>query len=141
MKKEIKNDVYISFCDKDDNISSLVIKLENEYTIRESLGLDNQQQHLFIDNSLVFLCFMSKMFLNDAKCTYQLNLAIKLNKKTFVLVKESENIIYENSHTLKLSFKTESDYLNQVKHQIALNLKYFYFFIFSFLFLLMDFFS
>ena len=116
----MQNDIYICAQTKDaEDKNLLVSKLEEEYCILDSSKLEHILEYSnHIRQAKVFISCLTQNFLSDQSCMDQLYLAIKLNKKVFILKKDTETIAdyFEDSDDIcKISFSKELDDQNLTK--------------------------
>jgi len=110
-----------------EEISELIAKLKDDYTIQSSTGDRDGQEEAFIENSKLFICFLSLNFLNDFKCMEYLKLAFKFKKKIFILennngrnfstrIKNKKN--FDRSNSTSLIYSSQETDRNVVKKNI-----------------------
>ncbi len=115
-------------CDDQQEILELIEKLKNEYTIESPTGESyNDLESNLIENSKLFICFLSLKFLNDYKCTSYLKFAFKFKKKVFLLKNEKFNNIpfvirnnknFTRSKSISLKYTSEETDRNRVKKNV-----------------------
>jgi hypothetical protein len=73
-----------------EEIVDLISKLKDEYTLTMTVtSLDGKNP---IQNSKLFICFLSLNFLNDQKCMEHLKFAFKFKKRVFLLKNDNQHI-------------------------------------------------
>ena len=115
-------------CDDQQEILELIEKLKNDYTIESPMEESNGDlESSLIQNSKLFICFLSLKFLNDYKCTSYLKFAFKFKKKVFLLKNEKfshipfvirNNRNFSRSKSISLNYTGEETDRNRVKKNV-----------------------
>lgn len=104
------NDIYMCFHGDDAKLNEdLFKKLENYYTIQTPVGVEGKNKEQ-MENSKLFVCYLSSSFLNDTNCMNLFNLALDLPKRIVLLRNEIEKDKFQFNF-LENGFKNRSDIL------------------------------
>lgn len=118
------------------HLRNVMDKIENFYTTHVSFEVDknNEEENSQINDSKLFMAYLTPSFLNSTECKKRLKYAIEHTKKVVLLENECFRISSENVEEFKLNslncatitYKCDESSLERFFKKIENHLKYFY---------------